>query len=260
MSDADGAPAVPSDEDPAIAETGTGDVVHSVVSMSQRHADGRDAEYLEWHLGDHLPEQHRLAGLRHGQRWVSTPACRDARAAAEAPYDGVDHLVQYLVAEPVEPALESFFALGGALRRSGRMPIAVPRVQVGGWDLVGSLSARRVLVGEAVLPWRPSTGAYVLLEEVRDVAASDLADGLDALVSVPGVAGVWWWSGAPGRHDRYDANDDLALTICYLDSPPIEVATSFVSVVHARRAAGLTPLLAAPFVAVDPTRPGAHLP
>ena len=40
------------------------------------------AEYLDWHLHDHLPEQHRLPGLRHGQRWVSTPACRAARAAS----------------------------------------------------------------------------------------------------------------------------------------------------------------------------------
>lgn len=250
----------PSDDEPAIAALGTGDVSCSVVSMSGRHADGRDAEYLEWHLHDHLPEQHRLAGLRHGQRWVSTPPCRAARAASDAPFDDVDHLVQYLFAEPVEPALESFFALGGALHGAGRMPMALPRVQVGGWDLVGALAARRALVGEAVLPWRPSTGAYVLVEDASAAAASDLADGLDPLVGVDGVAGVWWWSGASGRHERLDANDHLALTICYLDAAPVDVAGALAPVLAQRWSGDLVPLLAAPFAAVDPRRPGDALP
>jgi hypothetical protein len=264
VSGGEGAPtpeAVPSDDDPAIAATGTGDVAFSVVSMSERHAEGRDHEYLDWHLTDHLPEQHRLAGLRRGQRWVSTPACRSARAASEPALDGVDHLVQYLFAEPVEPALDQFFSLGAALHGAGRMPIALPRVQVGGWDLVGALAARRALVGEAVLPWLPSPGVYVVVEEVADIPASDLADGLDALVSVPGVAGVWWWSGSSSRHERLDPNDDLALTICYLDEPPVEVAAALVPTLEQRwSAGGWSALLAAPFTAVDPHRRGDHLP
>ena len=259
MSDGDQPAPVASDDDPAIGATGSGDVVSSVLSMSSRHADGQDAEYLRWHLRDHLPEQHRLAGLRRGQRWVSTPECRAARAASDATFDAVDHLVQYLFAEPVEPALEQFFALGAALHGAGRMPIALPRVRVGGWDLVGALAARRVLVGESVLPWLPSTGAYVLVEDVSSAAASDLADGLDALVEVPGVAGVWWWS-ASVRHPRLEGDDGLALTICYLDEPPVDVAAALVPTLQDRWAASVTPLLAGPFLAVAPDRPDEHLP
>ena len=36
--------------------------------------------YNEWHQLDHMPEQYPLAGVVFGQRWVSTPACRRARA------------------------------------------------------------------------------------------------------------------------------------------------------------------------------------
>ena len=98
---------IPSDAEPAIASFGNGDVAASVVSMSMRHADGLDAEYLRWHVLDHLPEQFRLVGLRSGQRWVSTPACRARRAASEPPYDAVDHIVQYLFAEPVGDAFDA---------------------------------------------------------------------------------------------------------------------------------------------------------
>jgi hypothetical protein len=257
-----GPPPVPtaSDDDPAVVACGAGDVAHSVVSMSARHADGLDADYLAWHLTDHLPEQHRLAGLRGGQRWVSTPDLRAVRAASEPAYDAVDHLVQYLFAAPAEPALDRFFALGAALRAGGRRPITLPRVQVGGWDLVGSLAARRVLVGEAVLPWRPAAGVYVLVEQVGAAPASDLADGLDALVAVAGVAGVWWWSSA-SRHERLEATEGLDLTVCYLDEPPGSVAEALRPVLERRWAGGaIVPLLAAPFATVVAGDWDRHLP
>ncbi len=108
-------PEVPeaSDATPAIGEYGQGDVAASVVSMSRRHAEGHDAEYLEWHMLDHLPEQYRLPGLRLGQRWVSTPACRQARLVSEAPYADVDHVVQHLFAEPVDVGLDRLVDVPG---------------------------------------------------------------------------------------------------------------------------------------------------
>ena len=39
--------------------------------------------YNEWHQLDHMPEQFPIRGVAYGQRWVSTPACRDARAVDE---------------------------------------------------------------------------------------------------------------------------------------------------------------------------------
>ena len=45
--------------------------------------------YNEWHQLDHLPEQFPLRGIVYGQRWVSTPACRDARAVSDASLDPI---------------------------------------------------------------------------------------------------------------------------------------------------------------------------
>lgn len=245
----------PSDDVPSVIACGAGDVGFSVVSMSRRHAEGRDAEYLDWHLTDHLPEQHRLVGLRHGQRWVSTSDCRAARASSEPPFDAVDHLVQYLFAEPVEGRLDPFFQLGGALRRAGRMPIVLPRVQVGGWNLAGAQASPRVLVGAAVLPWRPSTGAYVLIEARDELPADDLAP----LVGVDGVAGAWTWRGSHPRHPGLDPTTGLTLTIAYLDAEPVDAATALAPVAAAR-ARSWSVLLAAPFAAVDPGAPSERVP
>jgi hypothetical protein len=235
----------PSDDEPTIAAFGDGDVAASVVSMSQRHPEGLDADYLEWHVLDHLPEQYRLTGLRLGQRWVSTPACRAARAVSEPPFDAVDHVVQYLFAEPVGPALDAFFPLGGALRRIGRMPMLLPRVMVGGWELVGARAAPRVLVGASVVPWRPATGVYAIVERIRGPVPGG---GLDELVAVPGVAGAWCWAGAEPRHERLDSTAGLGLTVCHLDGDPIAVAGAMGEVMDRRGADGaLVALLAAPF-------------
>jgi hypothetical protein len=256
-----GAAARPSDADPAIAAHGQGDVAAAVVSMSSRHADGLDAEYLEWHVLDHLPEQHRLTGMRLGQRWVSTPACRAARAASAPPFDAVDHVVQYLFAEPVDEALAQFFPLGGALRAAGRMPLGLPRVQVGGWTLAATVAAERVLVGGAVVPWRPASGVYVIVERHPAGQAARALDGLDDLVAAAGVAGAWCWVGGRPRHPYLDATDDLALVVAYLDEPPLAVA-AVLGEVAAQRGDGddVELLLAAPFELVVPGQWHAHLP
>src|SRR5580658_936674 len=85
-----------SDAAPAILAAGRTDITTWFVSMSARHPEGRDADYLEWHSLDHRPEQHRLQALRASLRLVSTPACRAARAVSRSRYDAVDHLMTYL--------------------------------------------------------------------------------------------------------------------------------------------------------------------
>ncbi len=255
----DEAAARPSDDDPAVAACGRGDVTTAVVSMSARHQAGDDAAYLEWHVLDHLPEQYRLDGLRLGQRFVSTPACRAARAASVEPFDAVDHIVQYLFAGPMERSLDPFFTLGGALRQAGRMPIGLPRVQVGGWDVDRTAAAERALVGAAVVPWRPAAGAYIVVERVDPGVGLD--DHLAALTSVDGVAGVWRYSGVEGRHLRLESTAGLILTVCYLDGPPVEVAAAVGAVLRSRWAErAVTPLLAGPFHAVVPFEWDRHLP
>jgi hypothetical protein len=249
---------VPSDRDGAVLATGRGDVTTAAVSMSARAADGNDAGYLEWHVLDHLPEQHRLAGLRHGQRWVSTPGCRAARAAAEPPFDRVDHVVMYLFAEPVDPALDAWFDLGRALREGGRMPVVLPGVELAAYELVGSVAAERVLVGADVVPWRWATGAYLVVEQTADDGGGELDD----LVDVPGVAGVWRLAGTDTRRpDRFTPRAGSVLTVCYLDDDPVTVAGALHHRLRSRWDAGRArPLLAAPFHVVAPPDWSRHLP
>jgi hypothetical protein len=245
--------ATPSDRAPEVLAVGGGRVGCAVLSLSARHPDGDDARYLEWHVLDHLPEQHRLAAIRHGQRWVSTPACRAARAASQAPFDAVDHVVAYLFAPGGDPSLDDFFQLGARLGAIGRMGHALPRVHVGIWDLEAMRADPRVLVGADVVPWRPNRGIHLSID--RPAARPDgWVDPAPGLVDLDGVAGLWRFRGTSGRHSRVQEADGLEATVCYLDGDPAEVADA----VHDEMAAaggGQVPdsvLLAAPFETVTP--------
>lgn len=235
-----------SDEVHAVTAHGTTDVRAAILSLSARSATGEDAAYLAWHGLDHLPEQYRIPGMRHGARWVSTPECRAARAASSDRYDAVDHVVCYLFADPLAPALDTFFELGADLRGAGRMPRRLPAVELGGWERRGGLAAPAALVGADVLPWRPARGVYLLIE------AGPTADPAD-VVDVPGVAGAWIFDGTSALHDRLASTEPLRLTIAYLEDSPSEVAVRLADVLRARwQSGGIEPLLAAPFVTVVP--------
>lgn len=264
----------PTDHAPNVVRHGASDVRIAVVSMSARSPEGLDAAYLEWHGLDHLPEQYRITGMRSGARWVSTPACRAARAAGVGHYDAVDHVVCYLFAEPVDTALDAFFALGADLRAAGRMPVRLPPVELAGYELVAKAAASRALVGADVLPWRPCRGVYLLLEQSPaaepatarpqnrgSFVARSRSETADALVDVPGVAGVWSYDGTGSLHPRLTSTDGLHLTIAYLDGDPPTVASRLAEALVDRWADGsVVPLLAAPLVTVMPWAWDAHLP
>ncbi|MGQ0431544.1 MAG: hypothetical protein ACT452_03950 [Microthrixaceae bacterium] len=222
--------------------------------MSARSVDGRDAEYLEWHGLDHLPEQYRITGMRSGTRWVSTAACRAVRAASTPPSGDVDHVVAYLFADPVDPGLDTFFALGKDLREAGRMPALLPPVELGGYRVADMAAAPRVLVGADVLPWRPHRGVYLLME---DGAPSSVA----GLLEVEGVAGAWTFAGSASLHDRLAVTEARSLTVLYLDDNPALVGQRLEAPLRERwTAPGAAPLLAAPFVTVTPWAWDAALP
>ena len=216
------------------------DVTTVFVAMSGRDPEGRDADYLAWHALDHLPEMYGLAAVRGAQRLVSTPACRAARAASIGPYDGVDHVMTYLLAD--RAGLGPMGEHAAALAAAGRMPLRLPSVEVAAYDLAGTAAAPRVLVAPDVVPWRPALGVYLLIER----GAAPAGD----LTGVPGVAGVWWSRG-----------DDRQVTCCHLDDDPVAVAGRLRAALERRwDGGGPVPLLAAPFhvrVAFDW---GRHLP
>jgi hypothetical protein len=210
------------------------------VAMAGRDPDGRDAEYLAWHALDHRPEIHRLDTLRGAQRLVSTPACRAARAAGEDHYDGVDHVMTYLFADL--GAVAALGDLGRSLAEAGRMSWRLPSVEIGVYDLVGTEAADRIDVGADVLPWRPVTGVYLVVEQGAAPAG--------ALTEVAGVAGAWWGT-TQGRQ----------ITYCYLDDDPLTTAERLRPVLAQRWDAGqVVPRLAAPFLVPVDFDWGRHLP
>ena len=234
----------PSDDVPAVLETGRGDVTTVFVSLSAREPDGRDVEYLRWHGLDHRPEQHRLPGLRGSLRLVSTPACRAARAASEDRYDAVDHVMTYWFADPA--SLGPFMALGKALREAGRMPLRLPSVEVASYELVGAVAAPRVVVGADVVPWRPAAGVHLLLEQGAAPAGG--------LSEADGVAGVW-------EATRADGDGVVQVTWCFLDDDPVAVAERLEPLLAERwRTGAVHPLLAAPFFTVVPHAWDRYLP
>jgi hypothetical protein len=230
----------------------------AVVSMAARSPSGDDAGYLEWHLLDHLPEQYQLDGLRHGQRWASTPACRAVRAAESERFAAVDHVTQYLMADPPDQVVDDFLDLGARLRAAGRYPARLPSVMLAGFVPQVAAAAARVLVSDGVVPYRPNRGAYVILERPPDGDEGTRYrtwlehEHLPELVGSAGVAGAWMLAPGRVRPDRLDA-DDLELTILYLDGDPAEVGAALAGRLRGRWDGWeSTPVLAAPFETVRP--------
>ncbi|MCY3910010.1 MAG: hypothetical protein OXF99_00765 [bacterium] len=249
----------PSDQLPEVLALGDGDVTALFVSLSARCPDGRDAEYLKWHTLDHRAEQHRLQGLRGSMRFVSTPECRSARAAADSRYEATDHVMVYLFAG--QAPMDAFYGLGEELFKAGRMQHRLPAVEGDLYLLRGKTAAPSAVAGADVLPWRPARGLYLLLE--LGVAAPD------PLVEIDGVAGVWMAAADPDEIEARPwfgsvtsaAEGVKQVSLCFIDGDPIDVAKRIEPVLGERWAEGLVkPLLAAPFHTVVPYEWDRHLP
>jgi hypothetical protein len=243
---------MPSDGVPEILATGRSGISTIFISMSARHPEGRDADYIEWHSLDHRPEQYRLADLRGSLRLVSTPSCRSVRAVSSPRFDAVDHVMTYLFAE--RRALDGFLELSDALRAAGRIPELLPMVERAVYEPAGMVAASRLKIGADVLPWWPATGVYLVIEEGREDPS--------AIADVPGVGGVWWMTGVPADppHSTAD-NSGLQITYCYLDEDPVQTGAQLRGYLEKRWANSETvPLLAAPFHLISTYEWGRYLP
>lgn len=242
---------IPSDQLPDVLATGETAARFVIVSLSGREPQGRDAEYIEWHSLDHRPEQYRLPGLRQALRIVSTPACRAVRAANEAPYDAVDHIMNYMFTDAGEAA--GFLTLGNALNVAGRMPLRLPGIGYLTGGLAGKIAAPRAVAGADVIPWRPALGVYLLVETGHASPAS--------LVDVPGVAGVWWFDGQKASAPFDQDHTGLRITYCFLDEDPVATGVALGEHVRKRWESGaVRGLLAAPFFMIVPFEWSRHLP
>jgi len=232
-----------SDDAPAIVATGRTDITTLFVSMSARHPEGRDADYLAWHSLDHRPEQHRLAALRASFRLVSTPACRAARAIRNDRYDAADHLMTYLFSDPA--GLAKFGELATALAQAGRMPYLLPAVERAVYRLNGTGAAPRIKAGADVLPWWPARGVYVLIERGEQSPSS--------LLDTPGVGGIWWAGSLANCSYATNQEGGLQITYCFLDEDPPQAAQRLRPVLEKRWGqGGSEPLFAAPFQLLVP--------
>jgi hypothetical protein len=230
--------------------TGRSDITIVKYSMTGRHPEGRDADYIEWHVMDHEPEMRRLASVRSSLRLVSTPACRAARAVSADIYNDVEHVMTYFFTDM--NAFKGWEALNDALGDIGRMPYrrgvplanSIPRVPFidrGIFAINGTVAAGRVKVGADVLPWWPARGAYVMVER-GEKPANDLT-------GVEGVGGVWWASGIPAEFPAVTFDHSgMQVTYCFLDGDPAETANRLLPTLELRWADhAVEPLLAAPF-------------
>jgi hypothetical protein len=227
----------------------TAPVELAVFSLSASSRDGDDSRYLRWHALDHLPQQYEIAGLLHGQRFVSTPACRAERAAESERLAPVNHVVYYLFGgAPLAPTLDEFFALRDRLIEVGRFPEWLPNRLVAGCEPVGMHAAPSALVSADVVPFRPSRGIYLVVEQ----GAAWSEDAVAALLALDGVAGMWELAPTSIQSDEL-SKSGYGVTVVYLDEDPVEVARPIGELLRDRR-----PALAAPFVTLQPWSWGEH--
>jgi hypothetical protein len=198
--------------------------------------------YNEWHQLDHLPEQYPLPGIVHGQRWVSTPACRAARAVSESPLDRIHYVTCYLMAEPIGTTLDDFFELGAELHRVDRFFRARRAHLTGPFRIETTTAAPRVLVSAAAVPFRPNRGVYVIVDEPGNAAAAD------ALLGVPGVAGVWTFATDDALSSPRWTDGARRITVAWLDDDPLAVGADIAPLVLPRDGVAF----AGPFETITP--------
>jgi hypothetical protein len=223
---------------------------------------GEHRAYNEWHQLDHMPEQFPIRGVAYGQRWVSTPACRAARAVDEELLHPAHYMTLYLMTEPVDETLNEFMDLGQQLRAVGRFHLKRRACFSGPLQWLDAHAAPRVLVSAESLPYRPNRGVYVVVEEPRDDADPEAFDAwvrrwhqsdVEHWLEIPGVAGAWTFATHPRLRNPGWSSKKLRITVCYLDGPPLEVADAVRPLLDKRWSDGLvTPVHAGPLETVVP--------
>jgi hypothetical protein len=210
--------------------------------------------YNVWHQLDHMPEQYTLSGVRWGQRWVRTPACRAATHTTGGAFGAVHYVTCYLMAAPVAPVLEQFRDLAVDLRRRGRFFDARRSVLSGPLTVTGAWAADRVQVSAASIPFRPNLGVHVTLwEEPPTAAGLGAAAPVADLLAIHGVAGVWDLAALPVDNGINYSTDRHVVRLCYLDAPPLSVTPALDAVTEAHAGAlGVAPSFAGPFEAITP--------
>jgi hypothetical protein len=174
--------------------------------------------YNEWHQLDHMPEQFPLPGIAFGQRWVSTPACRAARAVDGELLAPIHYVTLYLMVEPVEETLRDFMDLGRELHEANRFHRHRRALLSGPFLVDTTVAAPRVLVSPEAVPYRPDRGVYVVVADGDEPGL-----GAAGAVEVPGVAGCWTFRSRDDFASRWNTGH-RTISVCWLDGEPRAVA------------------------------------
>lgn len=218
--------------------------------------------YIKWHQTDHMPEQFRIPGLTWGQRFAATPKCVETSAVREGPIGRSKHVQNYLMENPTQ-VLPEFSALGRELEGMGRY-LRGPKAHVqAGFQLVRTYASPRILVSPDAVAYRPNRGIYLIVEDTADATNLDEwiqrehSDHSNALLDLPGVAGMWLYAVPsfrdPGYSDHFISPygvppSSLRITVLYLDGDPVEVSTDIRLHLDLRwSGAPVTPVLAGAF-------------
>jgi hypothetical protein len=149
-------------------------------SFTEVTEPGAHRAYNEWHQFDHLPEQFSVPGIVFGQRWVCTPACREAGTEPSPLLAPCHYMTLYLMRDP--EVLPPFFALAERLRREGRFFAARTSHLSGPFAVDGRWVAPGLTLSAAAVPFRPARGIYVVV--------GPEVDG-EGMAAEAGVAGAW---------------------------------------------------------------------
>jgi len=220
----------------------------SYLSLARHAETGDDRPYLDWHQFVHMPEKYQIMGIVGGQRWISTSACRAARAAESPGWSTVSHVTSYLMADPIEETLDEFMRVGAPMMGE---PAYLPNQFQRTLKLLDIHAAPRVGLPPQVLPFRPNRGIYFVLEELLEPEGSSdsLREVIPELLGVSGVAGVWTFASLSNLRPRnlYTPGHYRA-TVLYLDKEPAVVGMQLAEALEFWwRAAPAKVLLAAPF-------------
>lgn len=191
---------------------------HAFFSFTSMLEHGAHRAYNEWHQLDHRPENLALAGVRHGERWVRTPAAAE-RSFADARLAPTHYVNCYWFAPPVAESVREWQALAERSFQWGRRQDVTlcTRPLMGFFDTVKTYVAPRVRVSAEALPYRPHHGVLVHvlgLAQPHAPAVERLyhrydSDLLPAAVADAGVAGAYVFSSVSSTiDDGFVAPDD----------------------------------------------------
>ena len=263
-----------------VSDLDTGGVVAGFFSFTEITEPTAHRAYNEWHQLDHLPEQMPITGIAHGERWVATPRCSAVRyplpSATGAPRDASDlsaahYLTLYLMRDPLDATLRSFYDLAARLHREDRFFPHRRALATGPLAVLGAFAAPRTRISAAAVPYRPNRGAFAVVETPKGAglrSPGHCSAAAQVLLRVPGVAGVWFFgpAAATGQNDQSTPEDsptpapgaggdplEADVTLCFLDADPVPVAEDIVDLLALRwEPPGSAPLLAEPFETVVP--------